>query len=298
MFIGILYGLGAATAQSFSYLFSRHFVAEFRSNAMYLLTLSHFIMGWFSLLLLYIIWPEKWPAFGDYALFLLGATVFYLFGQASLFLALQISAASRASPLLGLKVFILAIISVIFFNYHLNPCQWMAVVISVIAAIMLNWSGGSMPWQSVMWILSACLGYSLSDLNIKELVECFSYLGLTHAAALSVCLSYLLCGLISIFFLLFLKHTTLKMWIHSLPYSVSWFIAMMLLFACFGSIGVVFGNIVQSSRGIISIAIGSLVAAAGYVHLEDKVKTSVFVRRILAAVLMAAAIAIFYLSQQ
>ena len=166
----------------------------FPRSAITLLTLSHIVMGAFSLPLLGLIWPARWPSFSSYAFPLFGGTLFYLLAQAALFLALRTATASRTSPLLGLKIFILAIISVLAFDDHLVACQWLAIVMSMVAAAMLNWSGGSMPWRSIVWVLLACVGYSLSDLNVKALVGQFDYLGLTYASTVSVCLCYLLCS--------------------------------------------------------------------------------------------------------
>ena len=76
-----------------------------------------------------------------------------------------------------------------------------------------------------------------------------------------------------------------------------WFTAILCLFGCFGSLGVIYGNIVQSTRGIISVVIAAFVAMAGLISLEQKVSTYVLVKRICAAVLMSAAIAIFHLQR-
>ena len=68
---------------------------------------------------------------------------------------------------------------------------------------------------------------------------------------------------------------------------------MFALFSCFGMISVLLGNIVQSTRGLVSILIAFVVAKMGYEHLESRVPTNVFARRVLAAVLMTAAIILF-----
>ncbi len=60
-------------------------------------------------------------------------------------------------------------------------------------------------------------------------------------------------------------------------------------------IGVVYGNIVQSTRGVISVALGAAVAAAGFVHLEERMSRKLFARRLIAAAIMALAIAMFHL---
>ena len=65
------------------------------------------------------------------------------------------------------------------------------------------------------------------------------------------------------------------------------------LYICFGLIGVVFGNIVQSTRGLFSIVIGASLAHAGWHGLETQVDRRTLTRRLLAAALMTAAIALY-----
>ena len=68
---------------------------------------------------------------------------------------------------------------------------------------------------------------------------------------------------------------------------------MLFLFACFALINVMLGNIIQSTRGIISILIAAAIAKAGYEHIEKKVTTGIFIRRIAAAILMVISIVMF-----
>jgi hypothetical protein len=83
-------------------------------------------------------------------------------------------------------------------------------------------------------------------------------------------------------------------WKASFPFAVSWFTGILFLFLCFGSIGVVFGNIVQSTRGLMSILMGSFVAYKGYEHIEEKMTPRATLWRLFAGALMIAAIALFY----
>ena len=170
-----------------------------------------------------------------------------------------------------------------------------AVILSVAAAAMLNRFGDRMAWQSVLWVLFTCVGYAISDLNIPPLVSHFGSEGLMRASAFSTCLCYILCGAITAAMLPFLPRISAKAWLGAVPFSLAWFIAMLLLFASFSSIGVVYGNIVQSSRGVLSILIGAVVAAAGLEHLEVKTSRTVLIQRVFAAVLLTGAIALFQL---
>ena len=82
-------------------------------------------------------------------------------------------------------------------------------------------------------------------------------------------------------------------WRYALPWAVAWLAAMLFLFGCFDRIGVIFGNILQATRGIMSIVLGVAVAALGHLRLEQKVSRGVLVRRIVAAALMFTAIALY-----
>jgi uncharacterized membrane protein YgdD (TMEM256/DUF423 family) len=65
------------------------------------------------------------------------------------------------------------------------------------------------------------------------------------------------------------------------------------LYCSFGLVGVVFGNILQSTRGIMSVALGAMLAHLGWHELEQRVDRAMLLRRFAAALLMTAAIAIY-----
>ena len=129
MFLGVLFGLLAALFQSVSYLCTRFFIKQHKNDIGTLLALSHIIMGIISVPLVLFLLPQKMPELSSYLLSLLGSSVFYLLGQLFLFTALIKSEPSRVSPLLGIKVIILALISFIFLHQHLSIVQWLAVVV-------------------------------------------------------------------------------------------------------------------------------------------------------------------------
>jgi hypothetical protein len=55
----------------------------------------------------------------------------------------------------------------------------------------------------------------------------------------------------------------------------------------------VFGNIMQSTRGVMSVAIGAALAHLGWHELEQRVDRATLLRRLAAALLMTAAIALY-----
>ena len=82
-------------------------------------------------------------------------------------------------------------------------------------------------------------------------------------------------------------------WRRATPFALAWLVAMAFLFVCFAYAGVVLGGIVQSTRGLISIGLGAILAAQGLVHLESHVSRAIFWRRIAAAGLMMLAVGLF-----
>ncbi len=225
---------------------------------------------------------------------LLLCVLFYFGGQAAMFMALTKSDASRVSPLLGLKILVLALITVFVSHGHFLGLQWVAIGLAVCAAVLLSLLGKEMTAAAWIWIILACIFYSLSDVFVRQTITCFPSAGLFHAAALTASLCYLICGFIAVAAMPFFPVANSLQWKAAFPFAFFWFVGMLFLFSCFGSIGVVFGNIVQSTRGIISILMGSLIALKGYEHLEEKVSVKITLFRVCAACLMMSAIGLFY----
>ena len=293
---GVIFGLLAAACQSLCYVFSRIFVTRSNNTSLGLFALSHAIMGLFAVALLPFCWTGQVYDVRSYVWPLAGSVVFYLMGQVCLFQAVKLTDASRVSPLLGLKILVLALITVLAFDEPLTRLQWIGVILSIAAAAGLNWSGGGrIPLNASAAILGACIFYSLSDLSIVALTKALSADGGFRGILLSNALAYTFAGVVG-FALVAVngpEHRTRAQWRDALPVAVTWFLAMIFLFVCFRLLGAVFGNIVQSMRGPLSILIGGAIAYAGHAHLEQKLGLWTFVRRLAAAILMCAAIAIF-----
>lgn len=294
--IGISFGFGAAFFQSLSYVCIRMFNKRHDNNIITLLALSHILMGLISIPLAVILWPESMPGIQVYLWVLLGTSGFYLAGQFFLFAAIIHSEPSRVSPLLGLKVFILTLISVIFLGQHFNIAKWIAVALTTTAVLLLSGSGKRLEGRFILLGLLACISYCLSDLCIKVLVDHFIFLGIFHGAMFSAALSYIVCGMFGIgVVVLNPKHSARGTWLYAVPFAASWFLAMICLFSCFGMIGVVFGNILQSTRGILSIVLGFVIAHIGFESLESKPSRRIVFQRLAAAVLMTTAVVLFLL---
>jgi uncharacterized membrane protein len=296
--VGIILGLAAATCNSVAYLFSRAFLQKHHQSHFHLLAVSHLILGVVSVGLAAFLWPENMPSIRAFGPSLLGTALFYLAAQVCFFLALKRTEASRLSPMLGAKIIILAIISVLFLDDSFNGLQWTAIAFSFIAAVLLTGAGSRVPIIAIALITATCLGYCMSDINIKILIPNFEpEMGTIPASIFSTSLYFIVCGVVSLIMLLCLKNTPKTMWKDAIPFSILWYAAMLCLFGCFGTVGIIYGNILQSTRGIISVVLAAFVSMMGFHGLEQKVSRWVLIKRIFAAALMTAAMAMFQINR-
>ncbi|OGV58397.1 MAG: hypothetical protein A2X49_10555 [Lentisphaerae bacterium GWF2_52_8] len=295
MFTGIFYGLLAAFLQSASYIFSRHFMAR-HANPVHLLIYSQACMGVFSLLLLPFVMRGELLSRSDYIFPIIICSLAFVFGQLCFFKVIKEIEASVASSLLGLKILMLAILSVAFLNAKISLIQWLALSVCMIAAMMMNGSSKKMNWRAAGWLFLTCLGYAVSDLYIRRIIETMPGPSFVQRVLLGAALSYLLLGILSIPALFMIKRSgsALKC---AIPFAICWYLAMIFLFACFAVIGPLFGNIIQSTRGLISIGFGVLIARMGHHHLESVTGRRLFWYRLAAALLMFAAIVTYTLTQ-
>jgi len=292
--IGVVFGLMAAFCQSLSYLATRHFIAVRNGGSRQLLVLSHIIMGIAAAAVLPWIWPADLPSWRVYAEPLVSVSIFYLLGQMALLVALRYAEPSRISPMLAFKVVILATMTVVLSGAVISSLQWLAIVLCLVGVVTLNYTGGANHPRAAIAVGLACLLYSVSDWNIIRLVNAaaashpdwrsFTWATLT---------CYVVCALIAACFLPWLGSRKPKDWIDAGPFAGTWLAAMLFLFACFGLEGVVYGNILQSTRGIISVLLGAILAAIGMLHLETASGHGVFFRRMVAAVLMLGAVVLY-----
>jgi len=289
---GIGFGLGTALCQSVFYLFTRRFVCRTGKTPLLLLIASHVLMGAASALLLLALRPIHLPPLDVYIGPLASTALAYLAAQFGLFLVLRDIESSRVAPLLGGKIIVLALLTVICLGQDLHPVQWLAVGLSAGATWLLNEAGGRLPLRSLAVLTLTILGYCLSDMSIGVLVKRLAGCGASAPLA-GAALTYLLCGALTLPFAFRRETRDRRVWLLAAPCALAWFMAMCLLYACFGLIGVVFGNIVQASRGVLSVVLGWLVSRVGHTHIEAHVTRRVFWRRVAGAALMLLAVVLY-----
>ena len=297
---GIAVGFLAALLQSCSYLVSARYVRLSGRPAWTLLPPAYLLMAPAALALAAATLPlAQGPVPWRAALVPAAASVAFCLGSnAAMFKLLKSVDASLASPMLGLKVPMLAA----FYTFALaRPCtgaQWAAVALVIAATAALAVAGRRLSRASWGWLLATCAGFSAADWLIGETFDAVApaFPSFGPRALFSLGFMYVLSAVPAAVALPFCPPLPRAGWLRwAAPYAAVWFAAMVALYACFATCGVVLGNIVQNTRGLISIALGWFVARAGRTDLEERVSRAVLVRRVVAAALLLAAIALYAL---
>lgn len=295
---GILIGVCAACCFSVSYLGSRVFYEKAARDSLHLLAFAYIEMGLFATCLLPFIWSPKMFS-RTIGLPLAGTVFFGMFGQLVFFLTLKYANPSQVTPLMALKILILAFGSVVLLHKHLSPLQWGSVVICFGAALVLNFSGKAIPLRALVGILVVCGVYALADISATVLIQRLEALNVARPALLATCLTYVGSGVVGLLLGIQVGKNLgqIRFWTSALYFSMPFFLADICIFTTFGLVGPVFGNILLSTRGIISILLAKVVARKNLAYLEPPVTTIVTIRRLLAASLFTLAIALYVLGQ-
>ncbi len=294
---GILLGLTAACGFSLSFLGSRVFYEKTAQGPFHLLILSYIQMGIFSAVLLPFVWPESMLS-RDILPPLLGIVLFAMSGQLTFFLALKYAQSSQVTPLLALKILILALGSVLILHKNLSFLQWLSVALCFTATLILNFSGGRLPLKGLLCVLFTCCAYALADISATMLIRRLEAGNTGHPALLAVCLMYGVSGIVGVLLAIQTGHDLrlTRPWKYALYFSIPYFFADICIFITFKLVGPVFANILLSTRGIASILLANIIARNNMAYLEQPLTRAVTIRRLLAAGLFTIAITLYVMS--
>ena len=298
MIAGILCGLAAAFLQSSSYVCSKIFILKYQSP-LKLVAFSQLVMGllalaFFGIAFVHVSYPWENPMLWRN---LACAVLFGISGQFFFFRTIREIEASRLSSLLGLKIIVLTFLCVAFMHQHAGLLQILAVLLCAVSAVGMNFAGARISWRGALLLLITLASYALSDIFSTELVLMVSGDSFIWKSMGAVSLDYIAIGIIGTS-LMSRTGWNARTFLDAVPYGICWFSAMIMLFVCFGTIGVVFGNIVQATRGILSVLIGVVLLKLGCRELEPAVSRNAWIRRALMALLMLLAIALYSYSPQ
>lgn len=295
MFLPMLCGFGAAIINSAGYLCNARFLLLFKSPVR-LLTVATFLMMLICLPFLLIFFPfAVLPCWWKFVLQGVLTSMLFLTGQFCFFAAMRHFEASRIASLLGLKIVVLSAIFIAA-GGMLNWMQIAAVAVAAIAGFIFNKAGNfTASWRGWMLLFTTLLCYSLVDMVETDLVaKLTSYGGggPFFCAFAVVTMVYVILGILTLPVLFFLKPDGRQL-LEGMPYAVLWLASQVLIFVCFLNLKPVFGNVILATRGIFSVVAGLLLPYMGMAALDSNIPMRLWVRRIIAALMMIGAIALY-----
>lgn len=293
--MGIICGFLAALCNSFGYLLNARFLKKYNEPGR-LLTYALICMLILSVPFAPFLFPfASLINPGQFALKIIVWVAVFMLGQGAFFLSLRFFEASRLSSLLGLKIIVLAAIFILFNHGTLNWLQWLAICISAISAMIFNWSGAQKQ-NSLGWIFvfMTLICFSLADILETSLVMQVKSSGFSdlRSAFSTVSILYPALGLAALPGMLKYKPSKDQFCL-AFPYAAVWLLSQISLLLCFAKILPVYGNVILATRGVFSVLLGITLPIIGLGELEQAVSRRKWLQRIIGALLMVGAIALY-----
>ena len=305
MLYGIFAGLFSAVLQSCAYVSSALFLERHRGKAMDLLCYTQLVQALVSLPLLMLMLPAE--AVSDWEIW--RANLYWLsifcITQYSMFYAQRTVEPSKIATWLGLKIAVLALLTTVWplNGETVNVRQWGAIVVTIAAVGLLNTSGGKRMERAgfIAIMVFICIA-SLCDREQVFIMNIFQRkygVGMLRSGLLTLALGYVSFGIIALGYVLRnslageAPRVTLIKLRDSSPFAFFWFTAMIAIYFCYGELGPVFGNVVQSTRAVISVSVGFLAFRGLGLGVEVQVPISMWLRRLIAASMMTAGIVLY-----
>lgn len=294
--LGVLSGLLAALMQSLSYLGGRRFLVQC-GNVRQLLIASMVICGIAAWTLAFFFLDISKLFTWKMLVLLIMSNGGFVLGQWGFFCAQKHIESSRIASLLGLKVLVVMLLSIIMVRAQFSFWQYTAIVTAALSAMLMNWSKGKLDFNGMGYLFMALIGYAFSDMGIQLIV---AYLQCSNPIVGGLSGYVLTYGTMGVGAILLMKplRVSWKMVAGALPQGVCWTISMWGLYVCFGLIGAAFGNVIQASRGVISLVLGIVLSYFAINGLEQKQSVGVWLRKAVAAILMFGAIVLYALTSK
>lgn len=302
---GILAGLASAVLQSCAYVASALFLKR-HANPREMLFYSQGVQALFALPLFLLLVPASALAAPDIWLANGLWLVTFTATQLAMFQSQEHVEPSKIATWMGLKIVVLALLAQAWpvGNETVGSWQWCAIGIMLAAVVGLNFSGGMNPgWKGGAWLFVFIVTACFCDRQQVVIINLFRAHGasLFASALLTLALGYLSFGAASAGFAVWRglrgeggASMLRKLW-DSTPFAVFWFSAMMAIYFCYGELGPVFGNVVQSTRALVAVLV-SLVAERFIAdRFEAPVSRAMWIRRGCAALLMTVGIVLYSL---
>ena len=285
---GILLGFAGALCNALNYAFSKDCVEKYDLRGIRQLIVVH--VTFFVIMLPPLIFTGLYKYF---SLEVLINTIYiiipYIIAQYLIIRLLTATDSSVVSPLLTLKIPVVASISFILSGQIFSPQQLFAIGMIILLGFYFSSLSGRIKLMPLLIMICICTGYAFADYATVHFMKNYPGSNIDKTLA-CICWQYVIGGFIALP-LMFLKKSKLKI-IHlwqGKSVSLSWLSGTFCWVGCFYLAGVVEGNIIQSLRCVIGVLIA-------YAFFRKYIKDpNTFKKKLVIAALMFTAVFIYYI---
>ena len=285
---GIILGFAGALCNALNYAFSKDCVEKYGLHGVRQLIVVHvtflilmspplFLMGLYKEFTLQVLIDTFY------------IIVPYILSQYLLIRLLAATDSSVVSPLLTLKIPVVAAMGFMISGQVFNPQQLFAIAMIIMLGFYFSSLSGKIKLMPLITMICICTGYALADYMTVRFMH--NYPGTTLEKTMAcICWQYIIGGLIALPMMMSprFKLKAMHLWYGKLP-SLSWLAGTFCWVGCFYFAGVVEGNIIQSLRCVIGVLIA-------YIFYRKYIKDpNTFKKKLTVAFLMFTAVFIFYI---
>lgn len=293
---GLIMGFFGAVCQAWNYAVTKDVQQKYLLSGLKLLGATHVLM--FICCFIPFLIMGHYRYIDEYSVFYSFCIVIpYLGGQYFTNKAIGLSDASIVSPLLTIKIPIMALLTIFMLHKGFNVQQTMAIIIILSLGWYFSSLAGRIAFGSLACVAMGCLCYCLSDLAMGVLLMPYlKSIGVTwwvNQVFIGCTFEYVACGVFALPLLVLGSKHHWKVNMHEVWCTrmivFTWLANMAGIVSCFNLSGVIECNIVQSLRSVIGVIIA-------YVFYRKYIKDhTAFRKKLFIALAMFAAVGIYYL---
>ena len=286
--IGLLLGFLGAFSQATNYAMVKDCEEKYSLTGVRLLIADHLLLLIFVTPLFLIFKAHLYFNTATF-LYVLGIITPYFIAQYLMNLTLKMSDASIVSPLMTIKIPILAVISILFLGQVFSLQQYCSIAVIICLGWYFSSLSGKLGLKPLLLLALTCTMFCLSDIAMTKFTHSLpEELTNLECIAIGIAYEHVATGIITIPAVKRYK-VSFKDILNTKWVALTWMGTMIGIVSCFNMCGVVEGNIVQTLRSVIGVIIAYLFYRK-YIRDENK-----FRKKLGIAIGMFCAVVMFYI---
>ncbi len=285
--LGLLLGLGGAFCQALNYALTKQVQEKCTLRGVHLLLAEHLCM--FVMVLPAFLGFQLYRFIDLQVLVYLAAIVLpYLIAQAAINQAILLSDSAVVSPLMTLKIPLMALLAYLMWQQSFTLLQLAAMLAIFSLGALSSKVSGRITLAPLAFTALGCLMFCLSDIAMTRLTHVLPSDSRFECIGAAIIFEYIVAGVLALPFS-FRFHLRLGEVTATWPVALVWLLSMVGIVGCFNLSGVVEGNIIQTLRGVFGVLITYFLYAS-LMHDRDA-----FGHKLMLSLLLFAAVVLYYL---